>query len=248
MNHADNIRPRRHQSGFTLIELLLAMTFIAALLLTIALTIVQIAKVYNRGLILKEVNVTSRSINDELTRAFRSNTSFSTDPDAHEYVAKDWGGRLCIGQYSYVWNYGKALASHDANRNRYTGTAVAGNTVNGSSEISFVKVPDAGGTLCTPNGNGVYPAVPTDNTVELLRSGDHSLAIHAFSVTSSDSAKDALSAQELYKIDYTIGTSDINALNADQSSCKAPGEAGADENYCAVSEFTLVLRAVSGVN
>lgn len=205
MNHVVNTDinngARQRQSGFTLIELLLAMTFISVLLLTIALTIVQIANIYNRGIILKEVNQTSRSLSDELDGAMRSSSTFSIEPSARRYVSNQWGGRMCLGQYSYVWNYGTALDSVSSNRNQYSGPNTSGNSVidaNGTTryEISFVKVPDAGGVYCMPNGSGAYPKINPAEAVELLRTGDHSLAIHAFDVVSNPTAKDALSSQQ----------------------------------------------------
>ena len=57
------------QTGFTLIELMLAMTFISVLLLAIAMTIIQIGTIYNRGVTLKEVSQAARSISDELNRS-----------------------------------------------------------------------------------------------------------------------------------------------------------------------------------
>jgi prepilin-type N-terminal cleavage/methylation domain-containing protein len=252
MNHRANIVTNR-RSGFTLIELLLAMTFISVLLLTIALTIVQIANIYNRGIILKEVNQTSRSMSDELDDAMRGSSTFSIDPLARRYVTNEWGGRMCLGQYSYIWNYGTALDNVDSNRNQYSGPNVSGNSVidsNGTTryEISLVKAPDAGGVYCIPNVSGAYPKVDPTGAVELLRRGDHSLMIHSFAVVSNATSKDALSSQQLYKITFTLGTDGLDALNADQSACKPPGEAGSDLNYCAVQQFTLVIRVVSGVN
>lgn len=237
------------KKGFTLIELMLAMTFISMLLLAIALTIVQIANIYNKGIITKEVNQTSRAISDELSLAMRSSGTFSLST---KYVQSPWGGRLCMGQYSYIWNYGKALASQDANRNQYSGPAPSGNTVVSGGitryEISLVKVPDAGGSYCVANGSGTYPKIDPTNAIELLRTGDHALVLHNLTVTSVPSGADALSSQQLYKVSYTIGTSDMNALNSDQTLCKGPGVAGSDLNYCVVSQFTIVLRVVNGVN
>ncbi len=256
MNHEVNTHSRSNssrQAGFTLIELLLAMTFISVLLLTIALTIVQIANIYNRGIILKEVNQTARSISDELDGAVRASSTFSIDPTAQRYVANAWGGRICLGQYSYIWNYGSALDSVSANRNQYSAPNESGNTVidtNGTTryEISFVKVPDAGGVYCIPSGSGTYPNINPVGAVELLRTGDHSLAIHGLEIVSNPSAKDTLSSQQLYKISYTLGTSGLAALSNDQTRCRPPNEQGSDLNYCAVQQFTLVLRVVSGVN
>ena len=238
--------------GFTLVELLLAMTFISALLLAIAMTIVQIANIYNHGMIIKEVNQTARTVSEELDRAVNASANFTTDPAARRYVNNQWGGRLCTGQYSYVWNYGSSLSEQNTNRNMYSGINNAGNTTRSgsttSSEISFVKVLDAAAAYCVPDTNGSYAPVDPANAVELLRAGDHTLAIHSFSITSSDTAKDSLSAQALYKVAFSLGTNDLAALNDDQTQCKPPNTPGADPNYCALQQFTLVLRAVSGVN
>ncbi|RWZ78462.1 MAG: type II secretion system protein [Candidatus Microsaccharimonas sossegonensis] len=245
MNHKANV----NKKGFTLIELMLAMTFISMLLLTIALTIMQIATIYNKGMITKEVNQSSRTISDELSLAMRSSGTFSLST---KYIQNTWGGRLCMGQYSYIWNYGKALAAPDPSRNQYSAAAPSGNTVISGGvtryEISLVKVPDAGGSYCVANGSGVYPKIDPTNAVELLRTGDHGLVLHNLTVTSVPSASDALSSQQLYTVSYTIGTNDLNALNSDQTLCKGPGVPGSDLNYCVVNQFTIVLRVVNGVN
>lgn len=252
MNHVDR-HHTKHSEGFTLIELLLAMTFIAVLLLSIALTIIQVANIYNRGLLLKELNQTSRTISQELDLALRSSGTFSIDSADNRYVSNAWGGRMCMGQYSYIWNYGKALSDVDSNRNQYSSPNTSGNKVVDASgatryEITFVKAPDAGGAYCVKNASGAYPRIDPVGAVEMMRTGDHSLAIHKLTVNSATTATDALSAQQVYKISYTLGTTNINALVSDQSACKTPNLPGADLNYCSVQQFTIVLRAVSGVN
>jgi len=254
MNHEVNTMARVHSTkGFTIIELMLAMTFISILLLAIAMTIVQIANIYNKGMIVKELNITSRSINDELTAAVRSSGSFSLDASANRYVNNAWGGRLCVGQYSYIWNYGSALLAVDTNRNQYSSPNEGGNIIKDPSgeiryEIGLVKVPDSGGAYCTPDGAGRYPNISPTGAAELLKSGDHGLVLHGFTISSAATAKDPLSGQQLYSFSYILGTGDLNAINADKTACKAPGEVGADLNYCAVQQFGLVLRVVSGVN
>lgn len=251
MNHEAKTVSR--QGGFTLVELLLAMTFISALLLAIALTIVQIANVYNRGIILKEVNQTSRSLSDELGSALRGSSTFSINPTAKRYVQNAWGGRMCLGQYTYIWNYGSALSSVNSNRNQYSGPNTSGNIVKDSGggtryEISLVKAPDAGGAYCVPDVSGKYPLISPTNAVELLRTGDHSLVLHAFKVESNATSIDAVSGQQLYKITYTLGTDKLTAIKPDLTGCLPPSDPNSDLNYCAVEQFTLVLRVVSGVN
>lgn len=245
--------------GFTLIELLLAMSFISILLLTIALTIVQIATIYNRGTIAKEVNQSSRQISNEFQLAMNASSSFSIVASDHHYVDSAWGGRLCVGQYSYIWNYASALnpASLNANRNIYDPSLppnTSANIVKSGSvtryEISLVKAPDAGGAYCTPDASGAYPKINPVGAIELLRTGDHALMLHYLNISTAASATDTLSAQQLYKFTFVLGTSDTTAATGtkDTTVCIAPGAAGADSNYCAIQKFTIVLRVVSGVN
>ncbi|MDB5161904.1 MAG: hypothetical protein JWM52_412 [Candidatus Saccharibacteria bacterium] len=245
----------KKQRGFTLIELMLAMAFVAMLLLAIALTIVQIANIYNRGSILREINQNSRSLGDELDSAFRSSSSFSLSPTDNRYVNNQWGGRLCLGQYSYIWNYGKTLSQVNTNRNQYSTPNMNDNVYkdpNGTVryEMSFVKVPDAGATYCVANAQGKYPNISPTGAVELLKLGDHNLVLHDFNIVSSLTSVDTLSGQQLFKISYSIGTNDLNALDLTKTPyvCKAPSVAGADLNYCSIQQFTIVLRVVNGVN
>src|SRR6218665_2336873 len=103
----------KRTGGFTLIELMLSMTFVSVLLLAIAMTIIQMATIYNKGMTVKEVNQTSRDISDDLKRSFSASQVFvvNTDPaiDSTDYVriklgSEIVGGRLCTGTYSYIWN------------------------------------------------------------------------------------------------------------------------------------------------
>jgi hypothetical protein len=252
---------------------MLAMAFISMLLLAIALTLVQIANIYNHGNIAKDVNTSSRAISDELTLALTSSGSFSLLPADHHYVVMSnggtpIGGRLCVGKYSYIWNYAAALSpagtypnpNPDTTRNVYLPSAtpnISANVVKiGSAatryEISFVKAPDASGAYCTktaatPSG---YPNVNPVGATELLRTGDHGIVLHYLDITTAATATDSLSAQQLYKVTFVLGTPDVNALTGTLANitCKTPGAAGADTNYCSVQKFTLVLRVVSGVN
>ncbi|MDB5179927.1 MAG: hypothetical protein JWN12_559 [Candidatus Saccharibacteria bacterium] len=259
--------------GFTIIELMLAMAFISMLLLVIALTLVQIGNIYNHGNTAKDVNASSRAISDELSFALTSSGSFSLNSADHHYVVMSHsgtpiGGRLCVGKYSYIWNYAAALSpagtypnpSPDTTRNIYLPSAIPNLSANvvkiGSAatryEISLVKAPDASGAYCVPTATtpSGYPNVNPVGATELLRTGDHGIVLHYLDITTAATATDSLSAQQLYKVTFVLGTPDVNAVTGALSSvtCKAPGTAGADTNYCSTQKFTLVLRVVSGVN
>lgn len=236
MNHVD-----KKQGGFTLIELMLAMGFISFLLLAIALTIIQIGSIYNRGMTLKEVNQTSRSISAELTRGIASSEAFSL---SQKYVSTSTGGRLCLGQYSYLWNYAKSL--QDSARVQYQDV-----TTNNKGPIRFIKVPDASGAYCVLQNDGQYLDIQladTNSVIELLKAGDRTLSIHQFAISSGPNAADSATGQQLYSVSFTIGTGEVTALTSDQTSCLPPSDPNSDYAYCTVQQFTLAVRAGDRVN
>lgn len=225
-------------TGFTLIELMLAMSFISVLLMAIAMTVIQISNIYSHGLTLKEVNQAGRSLTSELQRTIKSSAAFSIPADAvssNQNLRRDaWGGRLCVGQYSYIWNYGKVLTTtlpSGGSPNVYTTTP--------NTQIRFIKVLDGNAAYCSNPTQKIDPA----GAVELVNVGDHSLAVHSFNIVTTPSAIDTKTQQQLYTLTFTIGTNDINALVADASACKGPGVAGADLAYCSVQDFSVVIRA-----
>lgn len=230
------------QQGFTLIELMLAMAFIATLLLAIAMTIIQIGTIYNRGMTLKEVNQAARSISDDINRNLSASQSFSL---SNKYIPQATGGRLCLGQFSYIWNYADRL--QDSQRAQYATAAL--NTSKGP--IRLVRVPDSSGFYCTVQTGGRYPniqATDTNNAKELLRGGDRTLGIYQFAITSGATARDATTGQQLYNISFTIGTGTATALTADRTSCLPPSDPNSDFAYCTVQQFKLVVRAGNRVN
>ena len=238
MNHVNK------NKGFTLIELLLAMTFISVLLLAIALTILQISNIYNRGIIVKEVNQVGRSVVSELQTNVAGAVPFSVSQTAgsHYFQQSPYGGRLCLGQYSYIWNYGSAIKVGSSSvRNLYKNETLLISA--SSSPIRLVKVYDTSAAYCT---NLALPVDPTSAT-ELLNVGDHDLAIQNFSISTTSQAADTLTGQQLYTITFDIGTNDQNALTNNRSTCKSPGAVGADLTYCVVQNFSIVARAGSVV-
>ena len=227
------------KNGFTLIELMLAMTFIAMLLVAIALTTIQISNIYNKGITLREVNQAGRAVSDELQRSIASSTPFDVTPKTSEtpataasrYVAWEGGGRLCLGTYTYAWNYGKALVGG-------MGAPQIFNKYDNNEPVRFVRIVDSNGSLCD-----IDPIAPIERAkaTDLLSSGDRDLVLHSFSIkrTSDDPA----TGQSLYAISMLVGTNDRLQLTANDASCKPPSEGVGDENYCSVNQFDIIARA-----
>jgi hypothetical protein len=237
MNHV-----AKRSEGFTLIELMLAMTFIAALLLAIAMTIIQIGTIYNKGTVLKEINQSGRSIGDDVKRTAAGSPSIVL---ATDYVTNSAGGRLCFGTYSYIWNTAYAIEHGDANVTKYQSAP--------TNVVHLVKVSDIAKIYCAKNSTGVltYKTIRTADTAsaqELLPAGDHSLGINQFALPANQTVSDSTTGQSLYNLQYAIGSGSTNAMTSNQLACLAPGQANSDIDYCSVHQFSLVFRAGDKVN
>ncbi|RWZ79528.1 MAG: hypothetical protein EOT04_01290 [Candidatus Chaera renei] len=92
------LRVVRSDSGFTIIELLMAMAFLAFLLIFVVTATVQMMRSYSKGLTIKQMNQSGRSLAEEMIRdvRFASRSSVITSAVAQ--------GRLCLGNAVYVWN------------------------------------------------------------------------------------------------------------------------------------------------
>lgn len=227
------------KTGFTVIELMLAMTFIAILLIAIAMTTIQISNIYDKGITLREVNQAGRNVSEDLQRSIASSVVFDVTPKiddspqttASKYVVRDGGGRLCLGNYTYAWNYGKAIA----------GGAGAPDILNiydnNQAPVHFAKVADPSGELCA---DPELPIVRTKAT-EMISGGDRDLVIHAFSIART--SDDPSTGQAIYAISMTIGTNDREQLTTNDASCKPPAAEVGNENYCSVNQFDIIARA-----
>lgn len=240
MNHVGNQR----QSGFTLIELMLAMTFIAILLLAIAMTVIQIGSIYNKGLSMKELSQSSRVIADDLDRTAAQAKSLNLTTD---YATETGGGRLCFGSYSYIWNYGQATDPEapiaDASVTTYEGDE--------ARTIQLVKVPDGAKIYCARDTNDLLlytqiRAVDVPQAQELLPQGDHSMRVYQFSVPDTLTTTDPSTGKSLFTTIFTIGSGNLTAMNSDYTACLGPDDPNSDLVYCNVQQFTIVLRVGSG--
>lgn len=218
------------QRGFTLIELMLAMSGVAFLLLAIAMTTMQISNIYSKGVTIKSVNQTGRDLSDALQRDIKGSKPFDV-ADTAKFLDTSHGGRLCLGKYSYVWNYGATLDP--------SGSPDAIIYDNGAP-VRMARVLDNGGQVCV-NAAANQPIVRADAT-ELLSGTDKlDLALHTFSITSS--ATDAAIGQALYSVSFTLGTSDQQAINTSDASCKPPNDNDSNWEFCAVNVFDFTTRA-----
>jgi len=135
-------RHQQNESGFTLVELTLSTAFIAFILIFILATIVQVMNNYNKGLAIKQINQSARTVVEEISRLAHS-TKGSTINTA--YISN---GRVCLGGVSYVWN------TNGGSTNKYTDNSV----------FTMVRVNDTAGALCS----SILPAVDKTKATDVL--------------------------------------------------------------------------------
>ena len=231
-------------AGFTIIELMLAMSFVGMLLVAIAVTTIHMMNTYSKGITIREVNQTGRSITEDIQRSIATAAPFSVSPikeggtsdqsDSMYVNRQGRGGRLCTGMYTYAWNYGESLRSGGNRYNRYSDE---GSQINADS-IRLIKMTDMGGALC------MNPGAPIERELakELLAAGDRDLAVQG-TVSVVAGIRDDASNQALYAISLTIGTNDQAQINAASTTCRPPSEGSGREDFCAINQFNIIARA-----
>lgn len=234
-----------------MIEMLLSMTFVAFLMITIALTTISMTRTYQRGVILSQVNGAGRSIMSDMQR------TVSQAPIQHNQTeVMHTSHAICYGNFSYVWNTGAAIYNSDSgpfsptSLLHYSGTGPLNGKV-----VRLAKVNDPSRAMCNGGGlGGGILSVPAAQATELLPSDSSSgtsyggIAIQN-TITAEQIASD--STQALYKVSFILGTNNQSALDkahldkfAAAPSCKPP--TGADLSYCAVNKFDFLIRAGGG--
>lgn len=246
-------RVYKKQSGFTMVELMLAMAFVAVLLILIAVSIIYISRIYNKGITIRELNQVGRTVSDDLLRSVSESMPFEDN-----YIKIDSDrGYFCTGRYTYVWNTGRILS---VNHERYTYANVSENEKdNISNKIRLARFTDTDAQMCrygisdnqSDNQSDEKVQLLKEQSIELLSSGDRDIAVQDFSIKKI--ASGSVNSQALYLIEFTLGTNDARTLNADRNSCLAPGDIdknaadSTDANYCAVNSFSIVARAGSKI-
>lgn len=238
---------RYRRYGFTLVELMLAMAFVSVLLLAIATIAIQAGKLYNRGLTLKSINQSGREISDSLRRDFLQANAGKISGNANSAVVMvqaggtDRSGRLCLGDYSYVWNVPKVV-SGEVKAGAGIITEVGG--PHSGRPINFARVIDPDGMLCQKNETtGAYMStVATDKVTHLLKpagSNDVVLAIHQMKAArvAGDSGADSL-----YRLEFVLGTSQLEAVNTANGTCKPPADNSENLDFCAINSFEMIVR------
>jgi prepilin-type N-terminal cleavage/methylation domain-containing protein len=206
------IRPVNHQTGFTLIELMIALAFVAFILIFATTAVIQVMQTYNKGLAIKQINQAGRTTLEDVTRYLR------TAAPSAVYTTAMANNRVCLGGVSYVWNLYNTPAG---SRNRY----------NDNTPLTFVRVNDSAGAMCS-NSSGSYLDVPKASATDILGSNVWVMAVTM--TTPSVSAP---------LVDVTIKLAVANDPAISGGACARGGTVG---QFCATSNFTTTVITGGG--
>lgn len=219
-----------NNKGFTLTELSLAMAMLSVLLIIILLSILNITGVYNKGITLKRVNQSGRTIAAEMQTDLRKSipnggiTKRVTTVGADKFLTG-----ICTGQNSYIWNVYKDGVSVGTNITFDTG-----------EPVSFVKVPDDG-SLCKP-----LPPGPKKSISSVLLNDELVIGEPVCFGSAPDFCDPSSAAGgKMVRFEFTISTQN-QGIGADSDITGGVCNGGGGNDFCALNTF-VVTSYVNGV-
>lgn len=154
---------KKKQSGFTVIELMISTTIFSLVLMLCMSGILQITKMYYRGITQTKTREVARSITDEIGEAVRfTNQSVAIGPVVNGPQINDLSansvGYFCIGQKRYSYAIDRQVKSTPvANTKQKKHALWVDQTLNCSSAADLnVDVPTANGRDLVPQNMRLY--------------------------------------------------------------------------------------------
>jgi prepilin-type N-terminal cleavage/methylation domain-containing protein len=92
--------------GFTIVELLVAMAVFSTILLVLTLSVISIARLYDRGIVQSNTQNTTRNIQNEITQAIQFSPTGAT-----QHIIAPNAGIICAGGTLYAYLLGAELNS-----------------------------------------------------------------------------------------------------------------------------------------
>lgn len=218
-----------HDQGFTLIELLLAMAFFGSVLLLATMLLMQVLNIYNKGMVVKQMNQVGRTLMEDMARVSNSGTSVMLTGNAGNISC------ITIGDVTYAWNRASGDPSdadgyaEDASQlYYYSGT---------NNPINFVKITNAS-VNCSDLVRNAKPAHASIDTASPVVGG----TVRVYGAT----VNKLTGTDSLVRVAIMLGTFDTpgseynlysNAANGNNLECRLTGLG----NFCAKANFETVL-------
>jgi type II secretory pathway pseudopilin PulG len=258
----------RTKKGFTIIELMLAMSFLAVLLITIAILTIRIVSIYQKGLTIRAISSTGRQLIDDFTRSvataqivdtanresyfIEKTDNIDIDNDGNSEPGVQLFGAFCTGSFSYLWNTGYAINSDEESlQATYTYSIGAASTT--VTDFRILKISDSERDICSKytikkNHNPASPDLRkftgTDIApLELLDESEDRLSIYDMRVLGAIS--NSITGHSFYASTFTLATLRGGVdIFAQGDYCRdVPDGLNTDFNYCAINKFNFAMRA-----
>lgn len=245
--------------GFTIIELMLSMIFVSFILIFMALTIVQMLRIYDKSISMKQVNQAGRTVTEDISQAMRSQAPERVNVDNIK------NGFICVGSTVYRWNP-LFVEGVDATLLNAAPSSTSDPIIASTGAMMVRKVFRNQNTACTTANVTSNAASMFENDSEAPLLSNRSRVIWA-SATTYPTAAVTTNQSKLVELTFIIGTYDraevdtatkIGWLNNGNGGSyanfavtphreKSATEAritclpGGDGNYCSFAEFKTVV-------
>lgn len=240
----------RRRKGFTILELNLSMIFVALLLLGIAALSIHVTRIYQRGVLLKDVNYVGREIMGQLRRDIASADSTRVMTRVTNHAGQIQSGRICLGDVSYLYNTPVGLQNNIRAR-----LIVRGNGLSDAPRISLARVTDPDRRWCdlAVNPSGQLPTHITEthftagtnelSATELISRDRFALvSVHRMALTMRRDPRTTDSSAQYAQLNLWLGTSDLSAIDATGQSCRPPSDNSSDFSHCFVTDYSTIIR------
>jgi len=232
---------RKHvKNGFTIVETMISVIFISILLIAIGSVSLHIINTYQRGVMVKMVNETGRTIGEDLRISLASG---SVDLK-NDYFSTPEYGILCTGGYTYIWNYAQALKTPNSRVIRYEGGSTS-DTSGDDKRIRMIKILDRSRSYCVLGRNydavkGVIPhpssVANNGRVIEVIKPSEGDLMVYDFSLTRGSSS--AATGQALANLSFSLGT--FNQPEVIKAGQCVP-DPGLNYASCAINRFDISI-------
>jgi len=220
-----------HQKGFTILELIIATTVFSAILLVASAALIQIGRLYYKGVINSKTQGVARSAIDNITRSIQfSNGSISSAT----FPTKTYIKAYCFGNTRFTYVLGAQVnsnaveGSYDTSptSNHFIKNALWQDRINSGSELCSTDMPDL--TKSNPYASALNPNRDGRSLLE------ENMRLQNFSVAQQ-------SGGDLYTTRVTVVYyADISLVNdpSNPTTCKGTFTGG---QWCSISDLTSVV-------
>ncbi len=224
----------KKQQGFTIIELMFSMLFFSILLISVIMTVMEMSRIYTKGVTMKSAAQAGQEFSDLLKRDFASSVS---SVSAYATLPPNGSGSavrtLCLGGVAYIWNDAKVLRS----------STTEGVKINGN-KVSVARVTGSGSQIVCPENRrdpiseNIVGLSGSSLTNPLVAEGAGKLNLENFTVKR---VSQGVADRDLYSIEFTVTTNEKENIQEGDGRCKPPADTSDNDfSYCAVTKFKFL--------